>query len=239
MAITLSIVMPAHNEYDNLWGAVSHVREEIEKFPGITDWEIIIVDSVNRDGSHDGTPELADEIATIDPNVRVVHNREYVNLGYKYHQGLKAARFEYYMMVPGENTLHGDSLSNLLDQVGKSDLVVGYIGNPERRPWKRRIISKLFVIVMSGLFQLRLRYYNGTTIIRTADLRALDFQVDDFAYMAVILVLLLARFSRSYHQVPIYIRGRRIHGQSKAFRWDNIKGVATTVARLWWHVFVG
>ncbi len=237
-SFTLSIVMPAHNEAGNLRGAVEHVYLEIKKCGDITDWEIIIVDSVNKDGSSDGTPEIADELARNYVGVKVIHNRDYVNLGFKYSQGLKAARFEYFMMVPGENTLHGDSLANLFGSVGRADIVVGYIANMWRRPFKRRAISRAFVIFMNLVFGLKLRYYNGVTVIKTEALRKLNPNTQDFAYMAEILVLLLKKQKMNYVETPFYIRGRRKYGGTKALEWRNIKSVTKTIFRLFRKVYL-
>src|SRR3989344_9347898 len=113
MGHTISIAMPAHREMGNLEGAVNYVSDELEflsKTGKIDDWEIIVVDSLEKDGSSDGTPQLADLIAEANNRIKVIHNNGYVNLGQKYRQGLSLAKFNYFMMVPGKNTLHGDSL---------------------------------------------------------------------------------------------------------------------------------
>ena len=229
---TLSVIMPAHQEQGNLRGAVEYVHSEILKIQNIIGWEILIVDSLDRDGSDDGTPELADQLAAENNHVRVIHNHCYVNLGFKYFQGLKAARHDYFMMVPGKDTLHGDSLSNLLNSVGWADLIIGYHATLQRRPLKRRLISWLFVTFINGFFALRLKYYNGTTVIKTDSLRKLNLSNHDFAYMAEILVLLLKKHKASYIEVPFYTRGVRKYGKTQATNWNNVKGVAGTILRL-------
>lgn len=235
MLFSVSVVMPAHKEAGNLEGAVRYVNENMMVFAQsgkVADWEIIIVDSLEPDDSSDGTPALADQLASQNRHVRVIHNQAYVNLGFKYKQGLAAARFDYFMMVPGKNTLYGDSLKNLFDCLGRADVVIGYQADMSRRPLGRRLISKTFTVFMNLVFGLRLRYYNGTTIIPTKILRELNLDANDFAYMAEILVMLLKKYRLPFMEAPFYTRGRRKYGRTNATRIDNIISVAKTVLRL-------
>ena len=227
--------MPAHREFGNLREAVTYVSFQmrvLEKEQKIGSWELIIVDSIEKDGSSDGTPRLADELIDQYENVRVIHNDSYVNLGHKYRQGLTAARFNYFMMVPGKNTLHGESIRNLLSRIPERGIVIGYQADMSRRPLKRRVISCSFTLFMNFVFRLNLRYYNGTTVIPTNLLRDLNPDCKDFAYMAEILVILLKRYRLPYIQVPFYTKGFRSYGKTKATSWDNIIGVAKTILRL-------
>ena len=55
-----------------------------------------------------------------------------------------------------------------------------------------------------------------------------------FAYMAAILVRLI-RSGHSYIEVPMPLQVRQ-HGQSKAFRLNNIVSVLRTLTALFWEV---
>ncbi|NLG99346.1 MAG: glycosyltransferase family 2 protein [Chloroflexi bacterium] len=66
----LSIVVPVYNEHDNLRLLYQAICESIS--PLLLDWEVILVD----DGSSDGSVEVMEELAAIDPvHVRVVELR--------------------------------------------------------------------------------------------------------------------------------------------------------------------
>jgi dolichyl-phosphate beta-glucosyltransferase len=60
----LSIIIPAYNEESRLPGTVRETQQHLETLD--LDWEIIIAD----DGSIDGTPDIASDIAAVDPRVR-------------------------------------------------------------------------------------------------------------------------------------------------------------------------
>src|SRR5262245_2659209 len=70
----LSVVLPAYNEETVIAGTVARCIEVLSALA--PDYEIIIVD----DGSRDRTGQIADEMATVNPHVCVVHNRP--NRGY-------------------------------------------------------------------------------------------------------------------------------------------------------------
>src|SRR4051794_11625766 len=94
---TLTVVMPALNEEANLAAAVQTTLTAIRD--RVDDYEIIVV----NDGSSDRTGAVADGIAKENPHVRVIHNPRPRNLGGIYRQAIAAARFEYIVMVPGDN----------------------------------------------------------------------------------------------------------------------------------------
>jgi len=59
------IVMPTYNERQNLDGMASRIRESVP------DADLLVVD----DNSPDGTGDLADKLAEVDPHVHVMHRR--------------------------------------------------------------------------------------------------------------------------------------------------------------------
>jgi dolichol-phosphate mannosyltransferase len=62
----LSLVVPMHNEEDNVRPLCAEVKDALGAFVG--DWELVLVD----DGSSDRTRAIAGEEAAVDPRVRVV-----------------------------------------------------------------------------------------------------------------------------------------------------------------------
>lgn len=236
MPISLSVVVPVLKEFGNLAGTVEYIRENLKKLMAnekISNWEIIIVSSVDETGQEDGTPELANQLALTYPeHITVIHNQQYANLGRKYLQGLTKAKFDYFMMVPGKNTLHGDSIERLLNYVPPGGIVIGYQASMHNRPLSRRFISRSFCLFMNLIFGLRLRYYNGATVIPTKLLRELNPQIEDFAYMADILVTLVKLYRVPYIEAPFLTKGRRKYGKTNATSWHNIKSVVLTILHL-------
>jgi voltage-gated potassium channel Kch len=220
----VTIIIPALNEEGNLAAAVARCRSVVTQH--FADHELIIV----NDGSTDATGVVAERCAAADPRVRVVHHARPRNLGFAYKAGVALARFEYVLMFPGDNEGSEAQLHAVLSRAGAADIVINYITNPEIRSRGRRALSTLFVSMMNALSGVRLRYYNGTVLHRTALVRSVTIRTDSFAYQAELLVTLL-RAGHTYVEVGTPI-GRRVGGRSKAFRLRNLLEVGRALLRL-------
>jgi dolichol-phosphate mannosyltransferase len=220
----IAIVVPALNEAANIAAAVERCQAAARRH--FQDHEIIVVD----DGSTDETAQIADRLAEADPKIRVVHHERPRNLGSAYKAGVALARFEYLLMFPGDNEGTDEQLDAVMSRAGTADVVINYISNAEVRGWRRRLISRLFVALMNGLFGLSLRYYNGTVLHHTAIIRSITIHTDSFAYQAEALVKLLRR-GHSYVEVGTPIAPRR-GGRTKAFRVRNAIDVGRALCRL-------
>jgi len=227
---TLTVIIPALNEEQNLSAAAGTVLEAIgQRFP---DFELLIFD----DGSTDRTGEIADMLAAGNDKIRVIHNPRNMGFGYNYLRGVQLSRMDYVAMFPGDNEIPQEAVRLTLDAVGSADIVVPYAVNPDVRSWSRRLVSKFFVILINGLFGLRLRYFNGPCVLRRTLLQSVPMKTHGFAYMASILVRLI-RSGHTYVEVGIPLQPRE-HGRSKAFRLKNILSVLSTIAELFWDVRV-
>src|SRR5438105_627489 len=95
---SLSIFVAAYNEIGNLGPTVEVILRALSI--SVEDFEIIVVD----DGSTDGTYELADELARKYPNIRAIHNRQNMGLGYSYIRAIQEATKGSFVFIPGDNT---------------------------------------------------------------------------------------------------------------------------------------
>jgi len=214
--------MPALNEERNLSSSVTAVKCAMAT---PCEFEIIILD----DGSHDRTGQIGDELAAHDPQIRVVHNLVNRGPGYCYRRGVELARYDYVLMVPGDDETPAATIRTIAEHAGYADIIITYTVNGHIRPVHRRIVSRLFTIIMNALFGLRLRYYNGNLLIRKELLRSIPIDTN-FSYLAAVLVRLLKR-GCSYIEIGISLQ-RRQKGQSKALRLGNFASVATSILML-------
>ena len=219
-------MIPALNEEANIADAA---REAVAAMRDrFRDYELLLFD----DGSTDRTGAIMDELAVADPaHVRVTHNPSPRNLGGVYKQGIALARMEYILMVPGDNENPGHALQAPFDAIGRADIVLPYPVNSDVRGFARHTISRTYVGVLNRLFGLRVRYYNGTVIHRTANLKDLPIKTSSFAYQAEILIKLLCA-GKSFVEVPIQIDPPKEGRRSRAFRWKNMVQVGRTLGDL-------
>lgn len=222
---TITVIVPALNEESN----ISFTYEEIMGFVDnqFEDYEILIFD----DGSTDRTGAIIDEIAANNPHVRAIHNERNMGIGYNYLAGVKMARMNYSILIPGDNEYLGSSIKRMFKYVGHADIVTSYSINMESRPYMRRILSRLYTIMINAFFDLELNYYNGAVIHRNDIIRNVDVSTFSFAYQSLILTELL-RSGHTFVEVGVYLRQRHA-GQSTALKIKNVVSVLSNVARHW------
>ena len=221
---TLSVVIPALNEEERIEDAVSEVIEAIGDH--FSDWELLLF----NDGSTDRTGEIMDRLASENPRIRVTHNPTSRNVGGIYKQGVAMARHEYIVTIPGDNENPGSALQAPFEAVGRAEIVLPYPTNKHVRTPLRNTISRAYVLLLNGLFGLRVRYYNGTVIHRTENVRSIDISTDGFAFQSEVVIKLL-RSGCDFTEVGVEIsppEGRT----SQLLRLKNVIGVAEALAGL-------
>lgn len=227
----ISIIMPAYMEAQNIAGAVASTVGAAQAV-GLTDYEILIVTCTRPDGSHDGTPDIAAQLARNNPHIKVF-NTSYGNLGEKFWIGVDNAKFPYVVLVASDNEISREAIQSMLVSAGKADIVTSYAANMEVRPFMRRVISRLFTFLMNIITGRRLKYYNGMCLHRVELLKKVPVRNTSFAYMAESLTYLLSK-GYSFYEVPIMLQERQ-GGKSVAFKIDNVKEVCATLCRLFWQ----
>jgi len=119
---SLSIVLPAYNEEENVEDAVTHVSEVAQSLDRA--YEIILV----NDGSSDRTGEIGRELEGRVPNFRLVEH--YPNRGYggALKAGFEAAEKDLITFFPGDAQFDFAEVTRLLEQLNEenADIVCGY-----------------------------------------------------------------------------------------------------------------
>lgn len=216
--------MPALNEEQNLEAAVRMAQQVVPPF--FDDYEILIF----NDGSTDKTGAIADRLAASDPRIKVTHHATPKNLGGVYKAGVQQATKQFVIMIPGDNENGSETVTRIFELAGEADIIVPFVANTEVRPFKRRVISRAFVMLTNLVSGCHLRYYNGTVLHKTAIIRECRIQTDGFGYQAEALVKLI-RQGRTYREVGVDL-ARRPEGASKALRLDNLIKVGRFLSSL-------
>jgi dolichol-phosphate mannosyltransferase len=112
------VAIPTYNERENLpllVEAIKNVDREVD---------VLIID----DNSPDGTGQVADEIASTDPRIRVLHRPEKLGLGTAYVSGFRHAlanRYDRVVEMDADFSHRPVDLSRLLEAAATADLVIG------------------------------------------------------------------------------------------------------------------
>lgn len=199
----LSYFFPAHNEAANLPGLV---EEALATLPGLAEtFEIIVVD----DGSRDGTPAIADDLAAAHPEVRAVHHPTNLGYGAALRSGFAAARYDHLAFTDGDRQFRVADLGRLMDRLGAgdADAVVGYrIRRAD--PLVRTVYAKLYRLANRIFFGLRVRDVDcACKLFTRASLEGVNVESGGAFFSAELLIKLRARGRRLVEVgVPHYPR---------------------------------
>lgn len=226
----ISVIIPVYMEADNIKTAVCNVIWALTKAE-IDNYELIIIDCLRQDGTHDGTPEIAESLAKKNGRIRVLHN-SYINLGKKYWIGVDAAKFPYVILVPGDGELAKEALRDILTHLGEADILISYPINTKIRPLMRRILSRTYIFLINLSTGLNLHYYNGSCVHRTDIMRGIKDRNDNLVYMAKLLVQLIKQ-GYSYREIPILLQERK-GGKPSVLTIGNFLSVGRSIFDLFW-----
>jgi dolichol-phosphate mannosyltransferase len=133
------VIIPTYNESENIARIISRTRK------AVPDAHILIAD----DNSPDGTGKLADEIASADDHVHVMHRRGKEGLGAAYLAGFEwglNAGYEVLVEMDADGSHQPEELTKLLEALVDADLVLGsrWVDGGEVRNWpkSREILSR-------------------------------------------------------------------------------------------------
>lgn len=149
---SLSAVLPAFNEEENIELAATAMAETLRALP-LRDWEVVIVD----DGSVDRTGEIADRLARKDPqHIRVIHHS--LNRGYAdaLKTGVAGARHQLIFYTDADNQFDVRELTHLLPLIEDADIVCGF-RIYRFDPLTRLVLSWGFNLLVRILFRVTVR----------------------------------------------------------------------------------
>lgn len=165
---SLSLVLPAYNEEENIRTVV---EQALEVLPQYTDeFEIVPV----NDGSTDRTGTILEELALQDDRVRPVSYAKNKGYGGAVTSGFMATRYEYVMYMDSDRQFDINDLSLLAPFVGRYDVVSGF--RMERNdPLIRRINAEIFNVAVRILFGVHMRDLDcAFKVFRGDQVRSLD-----------------------------------------------------------------
>ncbi|HEX6139923.1 MAG TPA: glycosyltransferase family 2 protein [Candidatus Limnocylindria bacterium] len=187
----LTFFFPAFNEEENVERTVELALQQLGPLVGGS-LEVLIVD----DGSSDGTPQLADALATADERVRVHHqpNRGY---GGALKAGFANARGELIGFSDGDLQFDLAEMERLLVRLDDArkpvDAVIGF-RIKRRDPFHRIFIAKTYNAIVSAAFGLRVRDIDcAMKLFRREVFDGLRLEADGPFLSAELLIKLRAR----------------------------------------------
>jgi len=207
--ISISVCVPAFNEEGSLRAAVEDLLTTLST--AVQKLEIIIV----NDGSTDFTPRLAEQLARIYYQVKVIHHKINLGIGVCYRDALLVAGGEYFTWFPGDHENSAEEFVQCLPYLGDGTVVTCYHQGQDSRTVLRRWLSRSYTRILNKYLHFNLKYYNGLTIFPTSILRSMPLVADGFGFPAESLVRAIQRGCPILELLaPL---NKRRWGKSKAF----------------------
>lgn len=212
-SVELSVVVPTLNEAQNLAANVRRIAASL----GEVAWEIVIVD----DDLPDGTADLADDLAGVDPRVRVIRRLGRRGLASACIEGMLASTGRYLAVIDADlqhdETLLRPMLASLRD--GAVDCVIGsrYLDDADVTDWPRRrvAISRLATRLTRLLTHVRLTDpMSGFFMIRRDVILPLAPRLSGVGFKILLDILLTAPRTLRVIELPFRFRSRE-RDQSK------------------------
>ena len=209
-----SIVVPLHNEQDNVTDLYDRLRSVMESTG--KSFEIVLVD----DGSRDGTFKLLREIAAVDCRITVVKLRRNFGQTSALAAGFDHARGEYIIAMDGDLQHDPADIPIFLEKIAEGyDIVSGWRKQRIDNLWLRRIPSRCANWLMAKLSGVDIHDF-GTTY--KAYRREILEQVPLYGELHRFIPALASWHGASICEVPIRNinreRGASHYGISRTFR---------------------
>lgn len=217
---SLSVVVPAYNEADDLQPVVAELVEALEDIA--TDYEVIIVD----DGSCDDTGQIADELAAANPRVRALHHQTNRGQGAALITGFSACSGEWITSISADGQIDPGDLRLFVGVLDEADFVTSYYLDRDDG-FQRRVLTWGLRTLMRLMFG-KMPRLEGTRMFRRELLDTVGIQ-SRTGLANLEFVLKASRMGYRIKEVGIHCRPR-LSGKSKV---KNLR----TIGRFLWEIF--
>ncbi|MCW4011369.1 MAG: glycosyltransferase [Candidatus Bathyarchaeota archaeon] len=150
MSTTVSLLIPCYNEVKHLKDTINEAEKILKE--NLESYEILILE----DGSTDGTSELAQKIAVLNPNICHIHSKQRLGKGAALKKGFKSARGEIIVFLDADSSVSPRYLPPTIDNIRQGyDICIGK-RNPEHRKPHRKITSIMFNWITRNLLNTQI-----------------------------------------------------------------------------------
>ena len=223
---SVSVFFPAYNDAGTIASLVILAQMTVRRYSD--DYEVIVVD----DGSPDHTGELLDEMARVNPWLKVVHHKTNKGYGGALRTGFETAAKELVLYTDGDAQYDPREFALLLEAYSEDvDFVNGYKIS-RNDPFYRKVIGRVYHHFVRLAFGLKIRDVD-------CDFRLMKKDIFDKVKLTrssgVICVELMKKvhdFNFNIAQVPVH-HYHRTYGTSQFFNFPRVLRTLRDLANLW------
>ena len=212
--LMLSIVVPVLDEEESIESALNNICEAIDRL--VVKCEVIVVDN----GSVDSTVEIVERRQRHCDYIKLIPGVLPRGIGVAVWEGIRNSKGRYVVMIPGDGENDTWEILRYLPLMKDVDVVIPYVYNREVRTIFRRLLSKLYKLIINLSFGMLLNYMNGTVMYRRKILDSINLRSKGFFFQTELLIKCINR-GYLYAEVPYKISPRD-GGQQKAINLQSV-----------------
>jgi dolichol-phosphate mannosyltransferase len=226
---SLSIVLPAYNEEQNIEGAIEEACEVAAS--AAPAWEVIVVD----DGSRDTTAQRVARISKRQPRVQLIRFPENRGYGAALRAGFHAARGDLIFYTDSDRQFDLTELRYFLPVMDRTDVAIGFRVY-RYDPVLRCLLSWVYNRLVSAVFRARVRDVDCSfKLFRREVLEAIDLETRDF-FIDTEMVAKVRKWNFRILQKGVKHYPRRA-GESSV-RASHIPSTLLVVALMWLRIYL-
>ncbi len=230
--LRLSILIPVYNERTVVEQSIAQVLSA--HLPQNMERELIVVD----DCSSDGTAEILDRLASLEPRIRLLRKKINEGKGAAVRTAIQAASGDFCIVQDADLEYDASEYPRLLRPLldGRADAVFGsrFMAGEQTRvlPFWHSMINKVLTLLSNMFCNLNLTdMETGYKAFRTDLLKSIPIRCNRFGFEPEITMKCAKRKLRIY-EVPISYHGRTYEEGKKIGWMDGVKALAV-IFRFW------
>lgn len=147
---SLSIVLPAHDEAENIGEVVTAALRVARTVTD--DLEVLVV----NDGSTDDTAAIVQEFASEDAHVQLLNNEQNMGYGLTLKRGLASSTKDWVFFTDADGQFSLSELKRLVAYTDSHDFVVGY-RKKRKDPFRRKLNAGVFNVAVRLFFGIKVK----------------------------------------------------------------------------------
>lgn len=222
----LGLFVACYQEEENIFATLETVTAACRDV-GIS-FEIVVIDDCSKDRSVEKIKEFGRSHPDIPLTLYLNTRNE--GLANNYAEAAFLLRSTWYRLICGDNVEPKETLVSIFSQVGTAEMLIPYNIEIRGRHPLRRIISRVYTVLVNFISGFNLRYFNGMVVTRRKYIMRWHSNSHGFGFQADLLTRLLSR-GLSYREIPVYGQERQ-KGNSKALTFRNLASVAHSLQNI-------